>query len=405
MLDGDVSSTINKLMALNLDPALRTRKQFLYTKRELRGLGVSSMDELEPKQRENLQKILNKTLEKSENEERVSQKVVEKNRELSAKEQSQEKEGGGKGGIAGSALFDKTKCCDVFNDVIVDDIQMYEQRSGRVKLQMKFKRMQMTSQLTKVKFMLGVGGLTDLFYLKAVLRKIQLQKAMFVLELEQGQEVYVPNELSCDTYPQGFRYYDPIIQIVNHLFTADNQVYHTLKTEFNLDKIKGSDWVKDLLIRVGVLENPKKPQLFTRHQLINENLLNEIDHTQSHHALALQKSRYLLVDSQEERLTTLADVQVFQTEHKEEFEKYMYAVLPEQAKSIEDKQLNMRFCHNDEVTKKRHKFIKFKQTYYQRHDHLKHNGQKFHTVRMLQSFITRNLEYLYSIRPRDLNYG
>jgi hypothetical protein len=49
--------------------------------------------------------------------------------------------------------------------------------------------------------MLGVGGLTDIFYLKAVERKIDLQKKMFVLELEQGQEVYIPNELSCDTYP------------------------------------------------------------------------------------------------------------------------------------------------------------------------------------------------------------
>jgi hypothetical protein len=49
VLDGDVSSTITKLMALNLDPALRARKQFLYTKRELKGLGVTSMDELEPK--------------------------------------------------------------------------------------------------------------------------------------------------------------------------------------------------------------------------------------------------------------------------------------------------------------------------------------------------------------------
>ena len=127
--------------------------------------------------------------------------------------------------------------------------------------------------------MLGVGGLTDDFYLMAVIQKIELQKAMFVLELEQGQEVYIPNELSCDSYPQGFRFYDPIIQVVNHMFSADNQVYHTLKTEFNLDKIKGSDWVKDLMIQVGVLENPKKPQLFTKHQLVNERILNEIDHT------------------------------------------------------------------------------------------------------------------------------
>ena len=127
--------------------------------------------------------------------------------------------------------------------------------------------------------MLGVGGLTDDFYLIAVIKKIELQKAMFVLELEQGQEVYIPNELSCDSYPQGFRFYDPIIQVVNHMFSGDNQVYHTLKTEFNLDKIKGSDWVKDLMIQVGILENPKKPQLFTKHQLVNERILNEIDHS------------------------------------------------------------------------------------------------------------------------------
>ena len=39
-----------------------------------------------------------------------------------------------KGDLAGNALFDKSKCCDVFNDVIVDDLNMYEQRSDRVKL-------------------------------------------------------------------------------------------------------------------------------------------------------------------------------------------------------------------------------------------------------------------------------
>lgn len=57
----------------------------------------------------------------------------------------------------------------MFNDVIVDDLNMYEQRSDRVKLQMKFKRMTMNHQLTKIKFMLGVGGLMDIFYLQVVI--------------------------------------------------------------------------------------------------------------------------------------------------------------------------------------------------------------------------------------------
>ena len=310
-----------------------------------------------------------------------------------------------KGDLAGNALFDKSKCCDVFNDVIVDDLNMYEQRSDRVKLQMKFKRMQMTAMLTKTKFMLGVGGLSDIFFIQTTLRKIQLQKKLFVLELEGGQEVYIPNELSVDSYPRCFSYYDPVIQIVNSLFNRDNQVYHTLKTEFNLDKIKGSDQTKDTLIKIGILENPEKPQLFSREQLINERLENQVNHVNSHHSISLQKSRYILVDSDEARLTAYAQHQVQQDENQEDFRKYLYTNLAEQDKSIEDKLLNLRYCHNDEVTNKRHKFIKFKQTYYQKHDHLKNNGQKFGTVKLLQSFIKNNLEHLYAIRPKQVDYG
>lgn len=141
--------------------------------------------------------------------------------------------------------------------------------------------------------------------------------------------------------------------------------------------------MKDLLIKVGIYENPAKPQLYTTHKLINERKMNQIDHNNSHHSIALQKSRYVLVDSAENRLMEYASHQVRQNEDEEEFRKYIYNNIVEQDKSIEDKLLNMRYCHNDEVTKKRHKFIKFKQTYYQKHDHLKNNGQKFHTVKLL----------------------
>ena len=58
--------------AFSMDNQLPTHTTELYTKKELKGLGVTSMDELEPKQRENLQKVLDKNNTKSENEELVS---------------------------------------------------------------------------------------------------------------------------------------------------------------------------------------------------------------------------------------------------------------------------------------------------------------------------------------------
>ena len=65
--------------------------------------------------------------------------------------------------------------------------------------------------MVKIKFIIGVGGLNDIFLIKAVLKKIEITKQSFVLDLEQAREVFIPHELSCDVYPASFRYYDPII--------------------------------------------------------------------------------------------------------------------------------------------------------------------------------------------------
>ena len=40
---------------------------------------------------------------------------------------------------------------------------------------------------------MGIGGLNDIFYVHTILRRKQLIKKKFVLELEQGQEIYIPD--------------------------------------------------------------------------------------------------------------------------------------------------------------------------------------------------------------------
>lgn len=187
---------------------------------------------------------------------------------------------------------------------------MYDQRSTKAKFHYKVIRKIIEKQLTKVKFMIAVGGLIDIFYIKCMLRKISLMKKMFVLELEQGQEVFIPKDLTCDNYPISYHYYDPIIQIVNHFFSAESRLYFTLKTEFNLSRLKDSDWQKQFLIKLGVYESDETCKLTYKHQLINIKERDELKHTESQHSLSLQKSRYLIVESNAERLKNLADFQV-----------------------------------------------------------------------------------------------
>lgn len=77
-------------------------------------------------------------------------------------------------------------------------------------------------------------------------------------------------------------------------------------------------------------------------------------------------------------MKTIADMQV---EYSREPDTYAHTtVMQDQQKSIEDKALNLRFCHPEEVNEKRQKFLLFKMGFFTRQEHLKFNGQKLHTM-------------------------
>ena len=130
---------------------------------------------------------------------------------------------------------------------------MYDQRSKKTMLQYKYKQKTMDKRLLKIKFLLSVGQLTDVLFIKATLKKKSLIKQLFVLDVEHSCEVFIPDELSCDKYPYSFRYYDPIIQIINELFSMRQKQFHCLRTEFYLKKNKDNDIKKEFLEAIGAL--------------------------------------------------------------------------------------------------------------------------------------------------------
>ena len=50
--------------------------------------------------------------------------------------------------------------------------------------------------------------------LLCILRRIELAKELFILEIETGQEVFIPKDLTMDHMPYTMRFYDPISAII-----------------------------------------------------------------------------------------------------------------------------------------------------------------------------------------------
>lgn len=97
---------------------------------------------------------------------------------------------------------------------------MYESgMSSKVLLQYHARKLALKQKLLKLECMIKFAHLIDILFIKAILLRKTLIKRIFVLELEHGQEVYIPDELSCEVYPFSARFYDPIIQISNQIFS------------------------------------------------------------------------------------------------------------------------------------------------------------------------------------------
>lgn len=40
-----------------------------------------------------------------------------------------------------------------------------------------------------------------------------------------------------------------------------------------------------------------------------------------------------------------------------------------------------------------------------KHDKLKNQGQQLHTIKLIHEFVSKNIDELYSMRPRQIDYN
>ena len=73
-------------------------------------------------------------------------------------------------------------------------------------------------QKMKHNFATSIKGVRKLVYVQCVIRQIELEKQIFLIDVESGQFTEIPPRLSMDHLPLSFRYYDPVmILILNNM--------------------------------------------------------------------------------------------------------------------------------------------------------------------------------------------
>lgn len=58
-------------------------------------------------------------------------------------------------------------------------------------------------------------------YIKIVLKEIELIKKIFILDIEQGEEVALPIDLNYSKLPLSYQFYDPTLNMIEAMVTEE----------------------------------------------------------------------------------------------------------------------------------------------------------------------------------------
>lgn len=80
-------------------------------------------------------------------------------------------------------------------------------------------------------------------------------KDLFIMDIEQGQEVFIPKELSQDHLPLSFRFYDPILMLIQEQVSEESRELFNIQNEIAFTLHHQADWFQQVLERVGLVDD------------------------------------------------------------------------------------------------------------------------------------------------------
>ena len=133
----------------------------------------------------------------------------------------------------------------------------------------------------------------------ARIRIYQLEKVLFLHRFELGLEVLIPDSLSQNHLPLSYRYYDPIICLIQEKLSRERRDYFRIKKQMSMlfdQKLSLRNQLKKTFVAEHTTEKAKY-NVIADAQTFQELHPGEIDHYMSKHSMCLQRSDYVSVEN------------------------------------------------------------------------------------------------------------
>lgn len=164
--------------------------------------------------------------------------------------------------------------------------------------QKEFNRSMKQKAYHKLDMIIKLKAIRGKYYLIALLQKIALSKELFLIEVQEGKETFIPKELSQDFLPYSFRYYDPVLAIIQESIQSTTKQMALMKEKVAYELFRQNDLKVKVYQRFGIVDNEKENKLTFKPSSINKKLRFEAYHYDVEESMHMQRSRYLSIDTQ-----------------------------------------------------------------------------------------------------------
>ena len=106
---------------------------------------------------------------------------------------------------------------------------MQKTYSSFIKYKFGYKQKNILKQ--KLNFLSNWKVLKNEYFLLGVLIKINIDRDILCMQLEQGNEVKIPFQMSQDHYPVSFRFYDPLQRIIKKHISVERTNFFETKIQ------------------------------------------------------------------------------------------------------------------------------------------------------------------------------
>lgn len=129
---------------------------------------------------------------------------------------------------------------------------------------------------------MGLKLAKGILYVKLALKRIELCKKIFLIDIDRNEYVYLHGDLSQKQWPVSFQYYDFIINFIDDNFPRDRRDFFKIKnqiaSEHHIEAVRSTFLYRFLNIGKNEL---------TQKQFTQQQELMEIDYGNSNHAKCL----------------------------------------------------------------------------------------------------------------------